>query len=858
VLKKVKIKEGRFFYNDIKNIVYKNLSGKKNANIPEFEIDKVTLLFDSKAFSSFDEIEDISGTLGYTGITGSNLSLDLKYKIDNKPYALNAELSGFDSSGSADEATLNVSSIDYQIRFFGSLRDFFATPSLNGQVTLNFLALEEFSESAGTLYKMLRDDSYVLTSDIKVSDDLLSATNIKITSDSVTDASGEVNYSFGENPSVDIKLDVADFSIDSFIKIKDVQSIAKKTLTQVADDFFTPLLINFNLDFNSKTNGFIDVKIGKLTYNNDAIKDATLNAVFEDGKLLINDFSANIPGEGVFEVIGSVSHNGIRPKLLGELNYTIKKFADFAKWLNLDVAGTLLKDGISMKLQSNISLIPRSIKFEKIKASLGATRAIGRLGIRKNSDEPINVTSNFRLNEFNLDDFKIPQSVDNFITALYFYDADKYGKLLTTYVDDYRWLRTYPLESYFDIIIDAIKYKGQEIKNVHFSTRLFPNNLEIDQLKISNEDINLDGMLKVSMTALKPKIEVNIKSSRLNLDKFSSIFPSFDALHEQYIGALSRNKEIEDSAKNAIKADKEILDAKDVEEVQIGEKKISYPKIFNFLSLHNFDSVFDIQLDEVNTTQYPIKSFGVKGAIIDGVVRIDGTEVQMFDGVLKANGSLVILTQVPTLSFSFALNNFNPSELLKYMYGYENFKGYMSVSGTITGNGLNITNFKNRMYGRLNVIGKKIVTKGFDLGEIIKTTELPMAYNAKLERLKYYSKYGETEFTDLKGRIDFVNGLAGFEDFVFENNRAKGIYVGRVNYINNIVNSIARISFIPTGFNTVLTIDMTSKGQLANQTFAANMTEISKFLQTRSGDYQKFIQEEEERKSRSLIRNRRL
>ena len=36
---------------------------------------------------------------------------------------------------------------------------------------------------------------------------------------------------------------------------------------------------------------------------------------------------------------------------------------------------------------------PGSIKFEKIKASLGDTKLIGKIGVRKNSDEPININT---------------------------------------------------------------------------------------------------------------------------------------------------------------------------------------------------------------------------------------------------------------------------------------------------------------------------------------------------------------------------------------------------------------------------------------------------------------------------------
>lgn len=860
-VEKVKIREGRFFYNDLRDMVAKNLSGQ-GVNIPEFEIDKITLLFDSKNLSYFDEIDDITGTLGYTGITGNNLNVDLKYKIDGRSYVLSADLSGFDSSGNADEATLNITSNDYKLRFFGKLSEFFSSPKLDGQLSVNFVSLDDLSGLSSPLYRMLRDDSYSIKADINLDYKLLSAKNITITADSITNANGEISYNFGENPDVNIKFAVEDFSLDNFLKIKDIEKGHRKSITQITNDFFTPLLTHFNLDFDNKTTGQIDIKFNNVNYNENAIKEVIFNAAFEKGDLLINDFSSTFPGEGVFEIRGSVTHNGIRPKLLGDINYNIKKFSEFAKWLKLDVADTLLKEGVSMNMSANIALIPRSIKFEKIKAFLGNTKLIGRLGIRKNSDEPININSNFRLNELNLDDFKIPQSVDNFITALYFYDADKYGKLLSAYVDDYKWIRTYPLESYFDVILDKIIYKGQEFKSIHLSSKLSPNNFEVDQLKISNNDLNLDGKIKMSMTALKPKLDIKMNSNRLDLAKFSSIFPNYEWLHQRYIEALANNKEIEDNAAKAIKADEDVLSSEEevVEEGLTKEKpeEVKYPKIFNFLSLHNFDSVFDINFAGITDNKNPIKSFGIKGEVISGVVKIDSTAVKVFDGLLEANGSVVISSQVPSMSFSFAFNNFDPSKFLKYFYEYENFQGYMSVSGTLTGNGLNIENFKNRMYGRLDVLAKKITVKGFDLGEIIKTTEQPMTYDAKLERLKYYSQYGETLFNDLKGRIDFVNGLAAFEDFVFENNRAKGIYVGRVNYLNNIVNSITRVSFIPTGFNTVLTIDMSSKGQIANQQFSANMAEISKFLQTRSGDYQKFLQEEEERKSRSIIRNRRL
>ena len=229
----------------------------------------------------------------------------------------------------------------------------------------------------------------------------------------------------------------------------------------------------------------------------------------------------------------------------------------------------------------------------------------------------------------------------------------------------------------------------------------------------------------------------------------------------------------------------------------------------------------------------------------------------MFNGQLKTTGSILISNQLPSFSFSFAFNNFNPEELFLNIYGYQNFKGYMSVSGTMFGNGLTFDALKRRMYGRLRVEAKKINVKGFDLGEIIKTTELPMPYNAKLERLKYYTQYGETVFDDMTGEISFRDGLAEMKGFELENNRSKGRFVGKANFIDGIVNTITRISFIPTGFNAALTLDLSSQGLITKQDFDINVTEVTNFLQNRSGDYQRLLEEEEERKSRSLIRNRR-
>ena len=101
--------------------------------------------------------------------------------------------------------------------------------------------------------------------------------------------------------------------------------------------------------------------------------------------------------------------------------------------------------------------------------------------------------------------------------------------------------------------------------------------------------------------------------------------------------------------------------------------------------------------------------------------------------------SIILVGNVPSMNTSFQLNNFNPSSFTKYFYNASPIKGYMSLSGGVSASGFKLTDLIGRASGNVTFAGKKVTWLGFDIGEVLKTSEQQISLAAKVDRFNYYS-----------------------------------------------------------------------------------------------------------------------
>lgn len=859
---KIYLKDGSFEFNDLKGVISKFfLNSNSSSAIPALELKNISITFEDED-SLFEDIKGINGRLTYSGVTGQSLYFDGSFAVERLPYSITATLDDMNDEDVSGNLKMNLSNPYYKTSFEGSLKDFLKSPKFEGKASLVFGDINSDDQAKTSDFEVLAyQDDLKIESDIAFSSDSILAKNIVIKSNSITNASGDIEYKRADRE-LNASVSIDQVNLDQFLRVQG--DIAENAMLRGLENVLRPVIDNFNTVVSLASAGAVKIKVNQVKYKKEDIKDFIFDSSVTNAQMLLNDLSFNVPGGGEFKSGGSVTNNDIRPKFNGYLNFNVANFSEFSKWLELDVSEEFAKNAGTFSFKSSVSLIPRNIKFDKIQASLGSMLSIGKVSIRNTGEKRLNTKVSLRFNEINSDDFNGYKSLDRFVTALYFYDKDKFGKLLGEYTNDYRWLRKFPMDINGEILVDKFLVRGANIDGVQAAFRIEPNNISFDRITTADNKIEMNTSASFDLTSFKPAFNIKSDIKRIDFGFISELFPSMEALKARLVAAVEKSEEIKasvaESSKEAAKATEDLRGkAPGTQEVVAENSPVKqYIDTFNFFSMQSFDSKFDINATEVTGLEMPVSSFKISGETSDGVLKVEKLSVGVFGGMFETTGSIVLTTAVPAVSFSYALNNFNPEKLLEYFFDHKSISGYMSVSGTVSGNGVNQKDLLNRVSGSINVVGKKIKWSGFDLPNIIKTVEYRMPYNEKLENLKIAIANGETEFEDLSGSILFSRSIASLENFQFANNRAVGVFVAKVDYYNKFINSISKLTFIPVNYSAPLTIELNSKGKISEQTFVANIDAVNKFLQTQTGDYNRFIEEEEKRKADSLIRNRRL
>jgi uncharacterized protein involved in outer membrane biogenesis len=840
-INKIVISGADFNLSDIKQSAKKHSDSEKvSLDIPNFELINSSITFDSNVGNEW-KIQNINAAFNFSGTISKKLSLVSSFGMEENLYNLNAEFDGIDSKGNTNDATFELTSDWTKLNFQGELRTLFQDPQLMGKIKIAVLQSKEDS-LFNIISNLAAADDFSASADVKITDTIINIDNFEINSKSITNAKGELEWLFGFEQELDLSFTIDQVNLDTMMSEKES---AFKDLSPllVLESLIRPLINEFGMDTRSQIFGGASFKIKEIVYNAQKIENLSLNFDLYNGDMVLNYMKFNAPGNTTFSLNGSMTFNDVRPRFDGVTRFKVDDLSKFADWLKISVSDQLISESPKVDLSSKIILIPRSLRFLDLKFLIGKNRILGSASFKDTGSSLMNTKLSLRVNEINTNDFNLGSTIDDLILNMYLNDPDKYGHLFVRYVNDYSWLRRFPIDLSAELLIDKAIYKDRIINKVLTSFRIAPNKLNFDRISINSNLVKMYGSMGVELTALKPNIAVNLTIKQILADEFFRLFPTSDYLYQKLVEQYVK-----------IKTNTAKLSAEEIEKLKVDYN--NQPRPFNFLSIHNFNGDFDIQAEGIYNSQTPMTGFAAKGKIYDGVVEFDKLQLNIFNGVLDAKGNLVIVSTIPNLNFSYAINNFSPKAALWYLFGMNNLDGYMSANGQISGAGYNIPALLASLVGNMNFVGKKVTFVGMDLGEVIRVTELNEALNIRIEKLKYFGSNGDTVFDDVDGKIAIKSGNASITDVNLSTNRSRGRYVAEVDYVNNLINSKGKISFIPIGTASSLNIDIDSKGKISAQNTTTNLDDVVKYLQLRLGSSEALQQQEE--KARSLLRNRRL
>lgn len=840
---KLAIQDAEFSLNKIRDN-FSEAASTKNFKLSGVELSNVSIILDEDSPQPV-RVGSINAKFQYGGLAFNDLKLVANFNVSGDTFYLDGSFSSINDKGASDSVAINFYGAGLNFKFDGRLADLFNKPQIDGNVNFSTkLGSNEIINSP--LLNRLAKDTINAAGNLVFNESLITLTNFKLASNSVSNFTADFQLAYKPENEVDFSFSADKIDLDNFLELVNKeatpeQAAIKLTILDYLELVFKPILSNFNFNNFPSLYGGLSGRIDKIIINKREINNIAFSADVLEGDYFINNMKMSTPGMGELSFKGKVSHNDIRPELSGQLLYKVDDFNDFASWIDYQV-----KEGTAntkLYLSSDFNLIPRNLKMSNIRFASGDAMLTGRLHLKDKGTKYIDTSVSFRVNNIDLNKLGIPEKVDDIVTYMYVYDADKIGYSFSRYVNDYRALRTFPIDLSMELLADKVLYKDQTFEKVHTSFRVSANDFNIDQLEIEHELLNMEAVFGMQLTAFKPDIKLQLNAKKIDGRIYSLLFPSTENLKAVYADLVAKSSEPSPTQTSAPTTH------------QPSEQHLNYD-IFNFFSANSFNADLNINIDEFIISDTKFNKILVKGMLNEGVFKFDKFAIGAFNGLFEAVGNMVIVTQVPTLSISYAYNNFNPKQLLDYFFGYKNLDGYMSISGVASAIGVNMRSMLMQTRSDMTVIGKKITMEGLDLSEIIKATEAIGTLNEKTERIRYFAANGNTVFDDVSGKVKITGGIADLNNFVLGNNRMRGSYVGKADFINGLFNANARLAFIPAGVNATLTLDLTSSGSLKAPKFQPNTTNLIQYLRSKLGGEEQ--QKIEDEKNRSLLRNRRL
>jgi AsmA-like C-terminal region/AsmA family len=782
--------------------------------VPALELINSNIIFNNQEL--VQKITDINAKISHDGNV-KNLKINSNFKISHSAYFLNAGFGEIDNEGNSSEANFSFGNVNFSIDFLGTLKTLFKDPNLKGSVKLKLNNVKDVGES-DIINAILTNESLQAEGEFLFNQQLLKISDIKIGAASLKGGKGNLNILFNNPHEFDISLGIDELNLDTILN--NIYTDPASSQNYSLEESLKALLEAFDFAIPKSLGGYGELTISNIIFNNDKIKDFKSNINYFDGEIYLDTFAFALPNNSFVKLNGFVEHNDVRPKFDGTTSIQINNLPYFLKWLKIEAASNMTIN--NMVMESKVSFIPRTFRLNNLSMLLDDKPYSGKFMLKNTGENKLYSKLTFRVEELDLNALDIPKSFDNFISQLYLYDQDKSGQYFVNAIDDYKWLRRFPITLSMDVTANKILYKSLQFDKTNLLFKIAPNRIDFDKIEINSNYLAFTGSGQVRINIMTPEVNLDLDVKKLYYPVLNLIFPSFDLLKQ--------------CRQNIYQ--------------QVADRKlnINLPELvpsieFNFFSMHNFNTSFKLNIKELIFD--PTQSWSdikAKGSFQDGVFILENLTGNIFGGQSNIYGNTVFITQFPSFKYSFSLTSANPTQILGFTNNYKGIEGYLSIVGNFTTDGYSTKTFFSRMYGDTSFIGKKIKFNGFNVGEMITLTEIDnLLPSAKIDRLRDAMSTGKSTFDDVQGKGSIKAGILFLSNVAFSNNRVQGSYSAAYSMQDDLINGISRFSFIPQtqrSFQSLM-VETTNKGNLAAQDFQMNVSKITDFLNKQTDATQK-------------------
>ena len=800
-----------------------NKKTSQSKPLQSFSFNNVNLVINPSAID-FNKVKKINGHLLYH--VSKHLKFKGSYDLNGFVYALDVDLNP-DAVATKKEASAVTLSNDFmKVAFKGNLTNL-NDYNLDGKIVCNFFDKATTDPRISTINHAILQDNIEIKSSLKLSTSELILNNLHLSSNNISKFSGNLKYLIKDDRSLESTFEGKSINIDKiFAGINSKRQGTEEEFT--LESFIKSFLIAFNFNMADDVRGKVDLKIKELIFNKEKILNIDVNSRLVAKEITLDKFILTLPGNNSLVLKGVLTHNDIRPKFDGSFDLNITNYKTFSTWLNFgtDIAYDWATKPITLK--SDIIIIPRNMWLSNTSFTWDELKAFGRLDVKHTGEKSLSVLAEVHVNDFDANKVNMTKRFDNFITDLYAYDYDRGGTKFYEITDDFKWLRSFPVNLNLDLSIGNFKFKEINFPNFSFSADVSSNKFLITELLINSPEASLKGKASLITSSIAPKISTNLDIDYLTTNFLEQVMPQTSAM-------IAKQTEV---AK---------INADATRDLTIGG--------INFYGLNNVIGDFQIRVKDFRPRDLTLQNLNLHAQSQDGLISISEFGVDMFGGRLESIANVAIYSLIPNYSATFAFNNFMLKGLLKYYADFDTFDGYMSINGNVAAKGADANTFYPSLTANVNLLGKKVIWNNYSIGEIIKLSEYQAPLIEKSDKLKLYNSSGQSLFDSMQGKIYVTHGMANLQDFTYQNERVSGAFAATLDVRNRLISIFNRMSFIPVNRAATISIDITGSGPINKLDAKVNYNDYFNFLKNDYSNSQSEDGGSNNLRPNSLLRN---
>lgn len=279
------------------------------------------------------------------------------------------------------------------------------------------------------------------------------------------------------------------------------------------------------------------------------------------------------------------------------------------------------------------------------------------------------------------------------------------------------------------------------LTQVGFSTSLAGSTkaITLNDLKLKLDHTNLTGSVAVTDLA-KQAIKVQLKGDAINVDNY-----------------------LPPEANKAPQTTQKTTTTGTGKTVTVNQPVWSNDPLFDPASLRGLNIDADLSFDQLIVKKLPWQGFGAKLTARNGVINLQNLGGKLFTGTVNLKGTVNASTNTPQITIQPAINNI-PIEKVLANQEIKNIpmKGILNLNGNLRTTGLSEATLVKGLNGTANFV----VNDGVLVGENFEYQVCRAVALVRKQTLTSQFNRTETKFNQLKGSLNFTNGVANNQDLI--------------------------------------------------------------------------------------------